>query len=171
MLARGIGVAGAKSAEEIDGGAWVWELMRDDVGPVFGESEWRAVGALVLFHLVPGGAGAVFRFESAVVDDFAGTECNHWDCALFEHDEGGKRSGQAREVADDPFVYDAALCFEFFGVGERERVCVDLLAESDGDFGGGWDLCGVVWDGVWVEANGDGGCGFETQRQDSSRGE
>jgi hypothetical protein len=34
--------------------------MWDDVGSVSGEFEWRAIGALVLFHLVPGGVGAVF---------------------------------------------------------------------------------------------------------------
>lgn len=107
---------------------------------------------MVLFHLVSGGVGAVFRCECAAVDDFAGVECDYWGCSLYQHDSVGEGGSKVGNLANNPAVYDAVLCLKFFSVGEGKRICADLLTESNGDTGGDGDLRGVVWDGVCAEA-------------------
>ena len=105
---------------------------------IFGQSFWRQTYPLVLFHLVWSCARAIFRSQSALVVHFPRLESNHRLCAVYQHDGFGGGAGKAGALAGLPFVFNAVLRFQLFGLGEGAGFCAGFFTASGrGLFGSG----------------------------------
>ena len=96
-------------------------------GAILSKSERGAVDSVVLFYLVPGGAGAVLRAEPAVVADEFGSESYRRRRALFKRGAVGTGAGANRFLADGAVLHDAVLRVEFFGAGEGSALHSDFF--------------------------------------------
>ena len=117
-----------KGLEKVLPGRGSLPLICRNVGAISHKLKQRAADPLVLFYLVRGGAGEVFRFEPAALANLAGIVGHYWNCALYQHGGEWVEQSEFGCVADVPALSDAVLRVEFCRAGERPWVCADFFA-------------------------------------------
>src|SRR5258708_10503661 len=97
---------------------------------LLGRTVRRTVDPVVLLHLLSGGAGPIFRSQSAFVAYIDRIGRDYRSGVAHQHNAVGKPAGNARNVADLPFVFYAVLRVELRSAGEGSRVLPDLFAPA-----------------------------------------
>ena len=104
---------------------------------------------MVLLHLVPRRAGAIFRSSSEALADVMRIEFDYRVCVVHQHDRGEQEQGETGILADDSAVHDAILCVEFFSVGEGQGLHSNFFAEAQGDRDCSGDMCELMCRGAY----------------------